>query len=1664
MAKGSFLRRFAALSLALSMAVGILSGIPAEPALADDPAGSLAGSIFAPDPSAWGTQNNNNWYYMSWSPNNGLYSLMDYYDNSASISWQREHFASDPNAVGEMYFIDQIHFFTGENGTRPVYAFKAPGSGRVQVDFKIHGVADMGVNAFVGESPVAIEGKERYTFTTTGSLPGAFTQVSFETSIIEGQWIYLQCSTTGSSRDGWLKEQSVTYLEEETEVDLTDTVFYPDPDKWGRASNNNWSYMYRGGNSDTLEKLTYYADSDTDIDWQKGTYSFDPRVKAEMLFISRTIFFVGENGARPAYVFTAPSGGSVQFTVHTHGNSQMYMEVYRNDELVKIDGSDRISFNTTGPLPGAFTEHTFTLDVKKNTKVALLGGSDDISAERGGYVNYYSAKYLSLNDEVEPEPVPELITDKPRAEGSALEWNRGRAYYTQLHELLAGDEPLTWVFVGDSITANDGDVSKGFRSYAEIFDSYLKGTLGRSDDRVVNTAVSGWNSGSVNFSRDIAPYDPDIVYIKLGTNDSFGSEAAARAFYSNMSNLYRQIIALGAIPVIAAANPFSKDWGNTMQTEQFAAMYPSVIRALAYEKDLLLVDYYSVYNADMDYASSHYFNPDTIHPNRNGMLVMAQTLIHDLGMETESSITGTDAGDLRKTELTDNIILADVDPADYIRDGSAVILSDVSIERGFVLIGGTDAMGAGTSMITRRSLAQYLNNNFQLGRGETLMRSAAAAKSMDYSALGSGKTILLLPEAYSASGARLWADASPQDIADAAGAAMEAGHDVILITPAPVYGSHAEEVASLADAVRGAADISGAALIDLNAYFAAVAGQVEDVKDAWYSSDTLNYAGINDAAILIGTAFGLDTVSYSDNSFSEDQTPENWGEQGLNNFYYYYQVKDTDIFQPLPFVSAGEADAVWTADRFSLAAGDFTFIGKDIIHAGNAYNPVKAFKTPYTGKVRITVKHRRDSNDASEGGTAGTMWIVARKNDEILTSDKGEEKIRMLGSGGSYLTDTYTVEVNAGDWLYVLIDAEKAAQGQLIEKVTYITMSRDQGDDKENDTDDTYIPDPSAWGTQDNNGWYYMYKGRDNVRRELTYRDGTANIEWQRNAFASDPFEVQEMYFINRSSFFCGELDTRPVYAFKCPKGGEAELTFITHGNEPVHIDVLRNSELLDTVALTTEGELSGYSLHTYRIDVKEGTWLYLECYTGDPAAREGYVSFYGVKYLSVNDEKETTEETILGKVFTPDMDVLKQNNNGWYYMYYDQLYQSYVELKKYGPNAAIDWQRNTFAFDPNLMSEMLIVTNGHFFTGENGSSPVYAFKCPSGGSVRLKVYTHGEDDVFMEVFHNDTRKDSFHFNTVGPLDRYTEHLIEMDVKAGDWIYMVCSTEGSHRDGWMSFYGVEYLSVNDARSTYSQPRYYAPDLGGKWGEQDNNSWSFQYLDKGDDLFRRLAFVGDKNEFEGTSEGGYEYLLIKPVEMHPSVKGDPAKVFTLGERGGKVQISFAAWLQNPDHSPTGTGIAVYHNGVKVWPENEEFYKTPGRMTIQRIVIDAAKGDDIAVVLDSLDNISYDATNVRVCAKYLGYNDHVRTEWPVYPVEVPEQSTLEPAPINPTAGDGTENEPSGQGPDNASQDDDIQEPQGSNMALILTIAGIGVLALGGAVAALIIKKRKSDRNAG
>lgn len=625
-----------------------------------------------------------------------------------------------------------------------------------------------------------------------------------------------------------------------------------------------------------------------------------------------------------------------------------------------------------------------------------------------------------------------------KVECAALEWNRTLEGYTRLHEKLASSKPMTWVFVGDSITANDGDVSKGYRSYVEIFESYLKSTLGRVNDRVINTAVSGWKVSSIDYERDIAAYNPDVVYVKVGTNDSFVDDIAANSFLQGMTALYEKIAASGAIQVVASANRFSSLWCNVAQTSQFAERYPDRIRALAYAQKLLLVDYYSAYSTDMTYAESHYFNPDTIHPNRNGMLFHAQTLLKDLGMDKGGSIMDTKAGDLVGIEESP-ILLPGVDKNAFIHDGSRCTLADVDLGNSFLLVGGATAVGADPTLITFRSLAQYLNNNNQLGRNIPLYCGKDSFALGEYPVSAPLSTMILMPEAYGLSGEALFAGATAEEIASMMEQALNAGMKVVLVTPPPDT-LHADETRDLADAVMNAADSNGIPVIDLYGYLQVFAQADSRANEIYYTDGRLNFAGTNEAAMLLGTALGKDIIKISDNRFTEDQTDESWGRQNVNGFTYLYCNKQTGEYAKLPFVSKELSDSAVTADRFSLAADMLTFIGKDVLHTSADYSPVKAFTVPLSGTVVITFKHRRHVPDVSEGGTNGTMWVKCFLNETALTFNNNQSALVMLAAEGCYHENTITVDVKKGDILYAMVDAEQAGQADLIETVTYISL------------------------------------------------------------------------------------------------------------------------------------------------------------------------------------------------------------------------------------------------------------------------------------------------------------------------------------------------------------------------------------------------------------------------------------------------------------------------------------------------------------------------------------------------------------------------------------------------------------------------------------------------
>ena len=44
---------------------------------------------------------------------------------------------------------------------------------------------------------------------------------------------------------------------------------------------------------------------------------------------------------------------------------------------------------------------------------------------------------------------------------------------------------------------------------------------------------------------------------------------------------------------------------------------------------------------------------------------------------------------------------------------------------------------------------------------------------------------------------------------------------------------------------------------------------------------------------------------------------------------------------------------------------------------------------------------------------------------------------------------------------------------------------------------DSFVADNAAWGTQGNNGWYYMYKLADGTYHEMNFYDSTDEVGWR---------------------------------------------------------------------------------------------------------------------------------------------------------------------------------------------------------------------------------------------------------------------------------------------------------------------------------------------------------------------------------------------------------------------------------------------------------------------------------------------------------------------------------------------------------------------------------------
>ena len=194
-----------------------------------------------------------------------------------------------------------------------------------------------------------------------------------------------------------------------------------------------------------------------------------------------------------------------------------------------------------------------------------------------------------------------------------------------LISLSFGQDKIKVACVGDSIT-------QGFAVYKAKKDSYPAqlGVMLGDKYEVKNFGVGGatmlkksdrpyWNMGAFKTSHD---FKPDIVIIKLGTNDSKSQNWKNKnQFVSDTVALIKSYQALSSKPkvyVCTAAPVFKTRWGISEAVVK-GEVIPLIDEAVI-ETKVERIDIYKVLSGKSDVF------PDGIHPNAAGATIIAQTV------------------------------------------------------------------------------------------------------------------------------------------------------------------------------------------------------------------------------------------------------------------------------------------------------------------------------------------------------------------------------------------------------------------------------------------------------------------------------------------------------------------------------------------------------------------------------------------------------------------------------------------------------------------------------------------------------------------------------------------------------------------------------------------------------------------------------------------------------------------------------------------------------------------------------------------------------------------------------------------------------------------------------------------------------------------------------
>ncbi len=197
-----------------------------------------------------------------------------------------------------------------------------------------------------------------------------------------------------------------------------------------------------------------------------------------------------------------------------------------------------------------------------------------------------------------------------------------------LMKRLQHDEPMTWIFAGDSDFCSTPQTAETF---PRLVADWTKSEFGRQADIYVNATYANARLEHVRHRMQIrfTRFEPDVVTLVCGFADCAGGVEKCDEFEQSLIGIIKDVQKIGAMPVVCTPPYSEANEGTDEHIDHL--IFIEAIRGCAAEHSAILVDHWRFWENQTN--TEDLWDREHQRPTAVGILQMHKLFLHEMGIE-----------------------------------------------------------------------------------------------------------------------------------------------------------------------------------------------------------------------------------------------------------------------------------------------------------------------------------------------------------------------------------------------------------------------------------------------------------------------------------------------------------------------------------------------------------------------------------------------------------------------------------------------------------------------------------------------------------------------------------------------------------------------------------------------------------------------------------------------------------------------------------------------------------------------------------------------------------------------------------------------------------------------------------------------------------------------